>query len=154
MPLPTDSYACATQPPPTQRETLTRLSGKKKKSTTKKLTCGMLGPPQVPPSGSPQRAPGHLPPPVWSWGTREGHPRASDAKTKRGSVLFSHDGEEMLGRVTKYRVNNDAPSEVFEAASEQERKVLTGYAVVWYCCVGLGRWTTLCCCLLLSCTRC
>lgn len=29
----------------------------------------------------------------------------------------------MLGRVTKYRVNNDAPSEVFEAASEQERKV-------------------------------
>lgn len=29
----------------------------------------------------------------------------------------------MLGRVTKYRVQNDAPSEVFEAASEQERKV-------------------------------
>lgn len=29
----------------------------------------------------------------------------------------------MLGRVTKYRVNNDAPSEVFEASSDQERKV-------------------------------
>eukprot|EP00904_Undaria_pinnatifida_P009873 jgi/Undpi1/6015/HiC_scaffold_2.g01289.m1 len=28
----------------------------------------------------------------------------------------------MIGRVTKYRINNDAPSEVFEAASEQERK--------------------------------
>eukprot|EP00903_Cladosiphon_okamuranus_P005518 g5496.t1 len=28
----------------------------------------------------------------------------------------------MLGRVTKYRINNDAPSEVFEAATEQERK--------------------------------
>lgn len=33
----------------------------------------------------------------------------------------------MLGRVTKYRVNNDAPSEVFEAATEQERKV----GMVW-----------------------
>lgn len=29
----------------------------------------------------------------------------------------------MIGRVTKYRINNDAPSEVFEAASEQERQV-------------------------------
>ncbi|CAM9658549.1 unnamed protein product [Ectocarpus sp. 6 AP-2014] len=36
----------------------------------------------------------------------------------------------MLGRVTKYRVKNDAPSEVFEAASEQERKdrLLLSYA--------------------------
>lgn len=31
----------------------------------------------------------------------------------------------MLGRVTKYKVNNDAPSEVFEADSEQERMVRT-----------------------------
>lgn len=38
-------------------------------------------------------------------------------------MWLSHDGEDMLGRVTKYRVNNDAPSEVFEADTEQERKV-------------------------------
>lgn len=33
--------------------------------------------------------------------------------------------EEMLGRVTKYQVNNDAPSEVFEADSEQDQLVST-----------------------------
>lgn len=42
----------------------------------------------------------------------------------------------MLGRVTKYRVNNDAPSEVFEADSEQERKVLLflSQLLLLYCC--------------------
>lgn len=29
----------------------------------------------------------------------------------------------MLGRVTKYRVNNDAPSEVFDADSPEDRAV-------------------------------
>lgn len=29
----------------------------------------------------------------------------------------------MLGRVTKYNIGNDAPFEVFEADSEQDRKV-------------------------------
>lgn len=33
----------------------------------------------------------------------------------------------MLGRVTKYRINNDAPSEVFEADSEQERRVRVAF---------------------------
>lgn len=42
----------------------------------------------------------------------------------------------MLGRVTKYNVNNDAPSEVFEAASQQERKV---GEEVFSAVAGLGR---------------
>lgn len=55
---------------------------------------------------------------------REGHLHlAYGVDTKQNSFWFYCDGEDMLGRVTKYRVNNDAPSEVFEAATEQEREV-------------------------------
>ena len=41
--------------------------------------------------------------------------------------------------MTKYSVNNDAPSEVFEADSEQERKVWCSVFVV----AGVGRLTLL-----------
>lgn len=43
----------------------------------------------------------------------------------------------MLGRVTKYRINNDAPSEVFEAESEQERMVSVARVSPLPCCLAI-----------------